>query len=299
MSEDTKACPFCGEQILAVAIKCKHCGSNIDTNPAAVPPTQNKPASGFQAIARGKRTFSQKQILWALLSCSVICYFISEYSRPLGIIALFGLAVASVAQVRSVREGIVVGLAGAFLTLVVFSSTANRPAKPSEATMPVPTKPKAAPPHTAVPSVASAPVVDLVPADEQRSVPAQERAAQPPTGAPPRQARFPEIVARFIKMNKLKQDAFAAEFHGTVLSGSGEVFEVADCGWTDDSEKWGQNCLKVTLDKGNPRVVLYFGEKDKAQIASYDKGQALRFSGCVGIGIKNWGFWSTATCDMP
>lgn len=33
MSEDTKACPFCGEQILAVAIKCKHCRSNIDANP--------------------------------------------------------------------------------------------------------------------------------------------------------------------------------------------------------------------------------------------------------------------------
>jgi hypothetical protein len=29
MSE-TKACPYCGEQVLAAAIKCKHCGSSID-----------------------------------------------------------------------------------------------------------------------------------------------------------------------------------------------------------------------------------------------------------------------------
>jgi hypothetical protein len=28
MSE-TKACPYCGEQILAVAVKCKHCGSML------------------------------------------------------------------------------------------------------------------------------------------------------------------------------------------------------------------------------------------------------------------------------
>jgi hypothetical protein len=26
---DTKACPYCGEQILAVAVKCKHCGSML------------------------------------------------------------------------------------------------------------------------------------------------------------------------------------------------------------------------------------------------------------------------------
>jgi hypothetical protein len=30
MSE-TKACPFCGEQVLSVAVKCKHCGSMLDS----------------------------------------------------------------------------------------------------------------------------------------------------------------------------------------------------------------------------------------------------------------------------
>jgi len=30
MAEAMKSCPFCAEQILAAAIKCKHCGSALD-----------------------------------------------------------------------------------------------------------------------------------------------------------------------------------------------------------------------------------------------------------------------------
>lgn len=36
MGDETKRCRFCGEEILAIAIKCKHCGSMLaESIPAA------------------------------------------------------------------------------------------------------------------------------------------------------------------------------------------------------------------------------------------------------------------------
>jgi hypothetical protein len=38
--DEKKRCPYCGEEILAVAVKCKHCGSAIEGQSAAA---QEKP----------------------------------------------------------------------------------------------------------------------------------------------------------------------------------------------------------------------------------------------------------------
>lgn len=47
MNEEVKACPFCGESILAVAKKCKHCSSIIDGSEQAGPQV-SKPGANYE-----------------------------------------------------------------------------------------------------------------------------------------------------------------------------------------------------------------------------------------------------------
>jgi integrase/recombinase XerD len=87
-------------------------------------------------------------------------------------------------------------------------------------------------------------------------------------------------------------------FKGIVLGGTGNVFEVDACDLPDDSVRWGSTCVKLVLDSGPSRVVLYFDEKYRTTLAKYQKDQSVTFTDCTANSVNDWGFGPMATCDM-
>ena len=61
--EETKRCPYCGEEILAIAKKCKHCGSWLEEVPNNNPhPVSNRDVSS--AAISSQQTIGHLRISW-------------------------------------------------------------------------------------------------------------------------------------------------------------------------------------------------------------------------------------------
>lgn len=111
--EDTKACPFCGETVLAVAKKCKHCGEFIDVPPRDA--EEEKRAAEASGTAKhhavsGKETATDSKVAQSFGNASVVFSLI-------GLVFSIFPCIGGIVAVPLCGLGLLLGIIGLVLAL--------------------------------------------------------------------------------------------------------------------------------------------------------------------------------------
>ncbi len=124
MKPETKKCPFCTGEILAAAIKCKHCGSAITPESDRSPSSFTNP-SQEQKTNPGKKT-GKMTLGMALLGAGILlaAYFLTFYnvtaysSKEAEFIANYGVDVPKYADPGRQQTRNLGAAAGMALTVI-------------------------------------------------------------------------------------------------------------------------------------------------------------------------------------
>lgn len=104
MSQNQTTCPFCAEDILPQARKCKHCGEWLDKTGVSVPSASGSDAA--RAVAHGikKQKLDEGSftlsVLAAFFGCGLVAYLLRDVLGGFGFVAAIGVFLWLFARLR-------------------------------------------------------------------------------------------------------------------------------------------------------------------------------------------------------
>lgn len=102
MNDNTKACPFCGEEILSVARKCKHCGSDLEAPPA-----------GVAALGKPGADYGIALLAIPVIATMLIWFWVSSmnlFQSPGSTLTLIGMATVLATALAAAMEAAKTGM---------------------------------------------------------------------------------------------------------------------------------------------------------------------------------------------
>lgn len=103
-TEATKACPFCGEKILVVAVKCKHCGSDLQSSPGGQKTNKPPQSEVLGWILLLVPSFVVVMI-WAWIGQMSLIQNPGSTLNGLGVLTIFGTAVLAAVEAGRLGMG--------------------------------------------------------------------------------------------------------------------------------------------------------------------------------------------------
>lgn len=128
MTAHTRPCPFCAEEILGAAVRCKHCGADVTKAPL-----MSGQAGQTSDTPKPKPTMSTGKAVGTLALGLVICLFLAGLSKPVAVVVMLMLIAGAITQAQGLTSKAITGVSGAIMLLILF--VASAPKKPAPHTV--------------------------------------------------------------------------------------------------------------------------------------------------------------------
>jgi hypothetical protein len=108
-----------------------------------------------------------------------------------------------------------------------------------------------------------------------------------------------KLAEHFSGLTELQQKQSAKELIGHMTGGDGEILNIGECSFLNQSKENKSNCIEIELyDNDSHKLIAYAPESMHDFLSNYNKGQSISIKNCKISNIIHYGLWTSVYCDI-